>query len=252
MGSDTATALPARPSRRRFLKKAFGGAGLAAFGVLPSGCTGEPPVQLPAPRPVPWRLKDLSSASTQLRTLADGRLYLHIRHQVLRGVTPRMLAWWFANLEGEMALAGKTWPRYLVWHPVDHISVRYARRRPDGSIGPGAQIHIREALGARLDYLVDVVTTIEKLDETGFVHGLRLLGVEVMRLAYSFTPVAEGTLYENSLTFGPGAAPLRPLFNAVIRPRVFPDDRARAWLKHNVEEVGSFEHFLPGLYASRA
>ena len=120
------------------------------------------------------------------------------------------------------------------------------------SIGPGAQIHIREALGARLDYMVDVVTTIEKLDETGFAHGLRVLGAQVMRMTYSFTPVAEGTLYENSLTFGPDSAPLRPLFNELIRPRLFPDERGRAWLKHNVEEVGSFEHFLPALYAGRA
>ena len=250
MGGDTVSAVASR-SRRRFLRNAFGGAGLAAVGLHPTGCAGEPPIALPPPRPVPWRLKDLSSAGTELRTLADGRLHLSIRHEVLRGVTPRMLVWWFANLEGEMTLAGKTWPRYLVWHPVDHISVRYARRRPDGSIGPGAQIHIREALGARLDYLVDVVTTIEKLDEGGFAHGLRIFGMQVMRMAYTFTPVAEGTLYENSLTLGPDAAPLRPLFNG-IRSRLFPDDRGRAWLKHNVEEVGSFEHFLPGLYAGRA
>lgn len=40
----------------------------------------------------------------------------------------------------------------------------------------------------------------------------------------------------------------RAVFNRV-RPRVFPDDMGRAWLKHNVEEVGNFEHFLPALYA---
>jgi len=30
---------------------------------------------------------------------------------------------------------------------------------------------------------------------------------------------------------------------------LFPDDKARAWLRHNVEEVGNFEFFLPALYA---
>lgn len=233
------------------------GAGLSVFVVFPAGCTAEgswfgSPVQLPAPRPVPWTMKALSTAKTELRTLADGRLYLHIRHQILRGVTPRMLVWWFSNLEGDIVVAGKTWPRYQIWHPVDHISIRYARRRPDGSIGPGAQIHIREALGGRLDYLVDVVTTIEKLDETGFVHVLRPFGLPIMRLEYTFTPVRYGTIYENSITFGPDIPLLRPFFNAVIRPRVFSDDRARAWLKHNVEEVGNFEFFLPDLYARQA
>lgn len=196
-------------------------------------------------------MKEISTAKTELRTLADGRLYLHIRHEVLRGVTPQMLVWWFSNLEGDIALAGQKWPRYLVWHPVDHISVRYARRREDGSIGPGAQIHIREALGGRLDYLVDVVTTIEKLDQTGFAHGLWTLGMQMLRLEYAFTPVSGGTLYENSLTVGPDNW-LRPLFNSAIRPRAFSEEKGRAWLKHNVEEVGNFEHFLPALYAREA
>jgi hypothetical protein len=194
-------------------------------------------------------MKDLSTAKTELRTLADGRLYLHIRHDVLRGVTPPMLVWWFSNLEGDIAIGGRKWPRYQIWHPIDHVSIRYARRRPDGTIGPGAQIHIREALGGRLDYFVDVVTTIEKLDQTGFVHGLRGLGRQMLRLEYLFTPVADGTIYENSITVGPDNWLLRPFFNAVIRPRVFSDDKARAWLKHNVEEVGNFEFFLPALYA---
>ena len=237
------------PTRRHFLKKILWAAGLSFFGVLPSGCT---TIQLPAPRPVPWTMKDLSTAETELRILADGRLYLHIRHDVLHGVTPQMLVWWFSNLEGDIVVAGKKWPRYQIWHPVDHISIRYVRRRPDGTIGPGAQIHIREALGGRLDYLVDIVTTIEKLDETGFIHDPRLFDLQMARLEYTFTPVRDGTIYENSITVGPDNPLLRPFFNAVIRPRVFPDDKARAWFKHNVEEVGNFEFFLPDLYARRA
>ena len=210
------------------------------------------PIELPPPRPVPWKMKELSSAETELRTLADGRLFVRIRHDVLHGVTPRMLVWWFSHLEGDIEIAGRRWPRYQIWHPIDHIAIRYARRRPDGTIGPGAQIHIREALGGRLDYLVDMVTTIEKLDETGFVHAPRPFGPEIARLEYTFTPVRDGTLYENSITFGPDLPLLRPLFNRVIRPRVFPEERARAWLKHNCEEVGNFEFFLPELYAAEA
>ncbi len=194
-------------------------------------------------------MKPLSSAETEFRLLDDGRLYLHIRHDVLHGVTPRMLVWWFQHLEGDIEIGGRRYPRYHVWHPIDHIAVRYARRCPDGSIGPGAQIHIREVFAGNPDYLVDIVTTIEKLDETGFVHGPYHLGVQLARLEYAFTPVAGGTFYENSLTFGPEQPLLRSLFNTLIRPRVYPDDKARAWLKHNVEEVGNFEFFLPELYA---
>lgn len=229
-------------SRRTFLKA-------AAVSVLPA-CT--PAVQIPPPRPVPWKMKPLESAATRFEFLPDGRLFLGIRHDVLRGVTPAMLAWWFANLEGEMEMGGRAWPRYLIWHPVDHIAIRYARRRADGSIGPGAQIHIQEAFGGRPEYLVDVVTTIEKLDESGFVHVRRVLDRDVARLEYSFTAVKGGTLYENSMTLGPDRPIARQIFNSLVRPRIFPDHQARAWLLHNIEEVGNFEHFLPALYERRS
>ena len=206
-------------------------------------------VTLPPPRPIPWTMKPLASAETEFSILPDGRLYLGIRHEILRGVTPAMLVWWFQHLEGEIELGGRRWPRYHVWHPIDHIAVRYARRRPDGTIGPGARIHIREALGGNLGHLVDIVTTIEKLDESGFVHAPWIAGVRMASLEYAFTPVAGGTRYENSITFGPPRGLARAVANRIIRPRLFPDDKARAWLRHNVEEVGNFEFFLPELWA---
>ncbi len=39
------------------------------------------------------------------------------------------------------------------------------------------------------------------------------------------------------------------LLNSVIRTFIFDEARGRAWIKHNVEEVGNFEAFLPQLYA---
>ncbi len=211
-----------------------------------------PPIELPPPRPVPWTMRNVSTAMTDLRILVDGRLQLRVRHDVLRGVTPKMLVWWFSNLEGNVDIGDRSWPRYQIWHPIDHISICYVRRRPDGTIGPGSQIHICEVLGGRLDYLIDMVTTIEKLDETGFIHVLRRFGQELVRLEHTFTCVKEGTIDENSATFGPDIPVLRELFNLFIRPRVFPDDKARAWFKHNVEEVGNLEFFLPELFARHA
>ena len=45
-------------------------------------------IAIPPPRLVPWTMKNVDSARTELRFLPDGRLHLHIRHDVLRGVTP--------------------------------------------------------------------------------------------------------------------------------------------------------------------
>lgn len=41
----------------------------------------------------------------------------------------------------------------------------------------------------------------------------------------------------------------RMFLNRIVLPGlVMSDDMGRAWLRHNVEEVGNFERFLPALY----
>jgi len=202
----------------------------------------------PEPVTVPWPLKPLGSAECGAERLADGRLSYWIRHDVVRGVTPRMLVWWFSNLEGEIDVAGQRVNRYRAWHPYDHVHASYARRRPDGSVGPGAAIRLREYLGANSRYEVDTVTEIEKLDEEGFIHNPGLHGIHgLVRMEYRFTRVAEGTLYENRLLIG-GTSGWRRWLTPLIQRFGFDQAHGLAWLRHNIEEVGLFEHFLPRLY----
>ncbi|MEO8621677.1 MAG: hypothetical protein ABI625_11465 [bacterium] len=89
---------------------------------------------------------------------------------MIKGVTPRMLAWWFSHLEGFIEIGGIRYNRYRVWHPFDHVHASYARRLPDGTVGPGAAIRLREVLGRHVSHVVNVTSEIEKLDEEGFVH----------------------------------------------------------------------------------
>jgi hypothetical protein len=205
------------------------------------------------PRPaepvaVPWPMKALGSAECGAERLGDGRMSYWIRHDILKGVTPRMLAWWFAHLEGDIEVAGQRINRYRAWHPYDHVHASYARRLPDGTVGPGAQIRLREYLGANPAYDVDTVSDIEKLDEEGFIHNPRLHGIGgLVRMEYRFTPVPQGTLYENRLLVG-GVAGWRRAVTPLIQRFGFDHARGLAWLRHNIEEVGLFEHFLPGLY----
>ena len=205
---------------------------------------------LPTPLALPWALKPVSSADAGVERLADGRTRFWIRHDLLAGVTPRMLAWWFAHLEGDVEIGRRRYNRYRVWHPRDHVHASYARRLPDGSVGPGAAIRLREVLGRDQHHVVDVTTEIEKLDEEGYVH-LPALHVAralppvggLVRMEYRFTPTPRGTLYENSLTFGRAAWWSAPLMAALL-----PAGHGERWIRHNVEEVGLFEHFLPALY----
>jgi hypothetical protein len=204
------------------------------------------------PRPFNWAMKPLDSAEIGVKTLDDGRLELTIRHDILKGVTPAMLGWWFRNIEGTMEHMGQTYPRYLIWHPIDHIHYEVVRRAPDGTAGPGARFYLVEAFGADPAYMVNSVADVAKNDDTGLRLSVRKFGLEVMRLEHTFTPVAEGTLYVSQMHVGTRVIPARFLVNRLIRRRVFSEAMGRAWLKHNVEEVGNLEFFLPALYAAHA
>jgi hypothetical protein len=114
-------------------------------------------------------------------------------------------------------------------------------------VGVGSAIHITEMLDARSNYLVDVETEIVKLDETGFAHRPRFHGLRVAQMDYEFHATDQGTQYYNSLTVGIRGVAGR-LVNPFIRRFAFDESRGLAWVKHNIEEVGNFESFLPALY----
>jgi hypothetical protein len=202
--------------------------------------------ELPEPLLLPWELKPVSSAKSGSEVLPDGRLKFWIKHDIIKGVTPQMLVWWFGNLEGDVEVEGQTLNRYRVWHPFDHVHARYARRRPDGTIGPGAQIDILEYLGRNPRYKTHILTTIEKLDEEGYIHNPVTHGVSLARMEYTFAEVAGGTRYENCLIVPRSRGSW--FFRTVVVPILFPERKGQAWIKHNVEEVGCFENFLPDLY----
>lgn len=204
---------------------------------------------LPEPALVPWPLRSLGSAEHGIERLTDGRISYWIRHAPLRGVTPAMLVWWFSHLEGDVEVGGRRINRYRAWHPYDHVHASYARRLPDGSVGPGAVIRLREYLGRNCRYEVNVTSDIEKLDPGGFIHNPRLHGIPgLVRMEYAFETVPEGTLYTNRLLVG-GASGWRRLVTPLVQRFGFDAEHGRAWLRHNIEEVGLFECFLPALYA---
>ncbi len=203
---------------------------------------------LPVPLDLPFSLKPMTSAETGVETLTDGRQKYWIRHDVVRGVSPRMLAWWFAHLEGTIRFGGRDYNRYRFSHPRDHVHAGYAKRLPDGSIGPGAAIRLIEVLGRNPRFVVDTTTHIERLDEGGYIHNPELHGrTGLARMEYSFEPTAAGTLYQNCLIIG-ARAPWYPLIRPLVQAFAFTGPQSVAWLRHNIEEVGMFEHFLPDLY----
>ncbi len=207
---------------------------------------------LPPARPVRYPMRELSTAVTTVQDFPGHRRRITIDHQPLAGVTPEMLRWWFSHIGGDMEYAGDRVAKYLVWHPLDHIHWELVRAAPEGGAGEGARFRIVEAFQQRPEFYVDTTDTVEKLDETGIRLVRRIAGVLVLQLEHTWSRGDGRTHYVSVLDIGARAWCYRPI-NRYLNQRAFPLPMVRAWLRHNVEEVGLFEHFLPDLHdAQRA
>ena len=206
---------------------------------------------LPRPRPVLFPLRSADTATTTVQPLSRHRRRVTIDHQPLRGVTPEMVLWWFQNIGGTMSYGDAVVPNYLAWHPVDHIRWELARPAPGGGAREGARFRIIEAFQGRPEFYIDTTETVERLDATGIRLVRRLAGVPVLQLSHTWSAGEGHTHYVSVLEIGSNAALLTPV-NRYLTERRFPMSMTRAWLVHNIEEVGVLEHILPGAYAARA
>ncbi|HYY05888.1 MAG TPA: hypothetical protein VE997_04880 [Candidatus Limnocylindria bacterium] len=196
-------------------------------------------------------MKDVTSARTALRKLPDGRLEATIEHEELAGVTPEMLVWWFRYFpQGKYEFGGKLVTLYRIWHPRDHIRLEMQRNARSGEPGVsrGAKIIIRERIGKKI---TRTLARVRKMDETGLRLVVRRFFFEVGNLEHEFTRTATGTGYRSRLVVGSQAPIVGRLLTALATRFGFDEQTARAWLKHNVEEVGNFQFFLPQMYAQR-
>src|SRR5215207_7397564 len=207
---------------------------------------------LPPARPVVWPLRPAQSAHTTVEILPDGRRRILIRHADLRGVTPEMLAWWFAHVEGEMEYAGRRWPRYLVWHPLDHIAYEVVKRTPEGDVGPGARLHVREAFQRNPRTLLDTIVDVERIDAEAAIISRSVHRQRILGLVNTFERTPTGTRYVSEMTIGMANVAGSLGVNRALRALILGGPTALAWARHHIEEVGNLEHFLPGLFASEA
>jgi polyketide cyclase/dehydrase/lipid transport protein len=208
------------------------------------------PVVMPPPRPLVWPLRAPETADTTVERLANGCRRIVIRHAELNGVSPAMLAWWYAHVVGDMEYAGAHWPRYLVWHPLDHISYEITQPSSDGG-GPGTRLHIREAFQRDPENLLDVTATVERIDAREAIISNHVLGLSALRLVNRFDATAAGARYVTEMTIGDAGVIGRLFFNRFINSRVLSGSQERAWIRHHIEEVGNLENFLPQLYQAK-
>jgi hypothetical protein len=178
-------------------------------------------------------------------------MVMHIDHDILKGLTPEMVAWWFRNIGGDMEINGGRQSKYLVWHPLDHIHWELAQPSPGGGAGVGAKFRIVEAFDRNPSFYVDVVDTVTRLDMTGFTAISYKFGLPASRLNHDFSAVEGGTRYVSTLTIGTEVPGVSHALNRILHKTLFPEAMGRAWLKHNIEEVGLLEHIIPLIYPDR-
>ncbi len=152
-----------------------------------------------------------------------------------------------------MSYAGGTYPRYLVWHPLDHISYDVENSRPDEhSVGAGSELHIVEALGRDLDSVLDIHVVVERIDDSTAVISRRVFGSSIVRLENEFESTGAATNYVTRMTLGDDTLPGRLLLNHVAHTRALPPHKLKRWIRHHIEEIGNLENFLPALFGARA
>jgi hypothetical protein len=204
--------------------------------------------ELPDPLDFGWEMKSLTSAETSFIIDEQGVFKLNIIHDLIKDVTPTMLLWWFKNIAGNMEYKGNIYRKYSVWHPKDHIHWELVCPGKYEKVGVGAKFKIVEAFGRDKKNLINSIEIVEKLDETGIRLVKRIFGIEIFSLQHDFQSIGNNTLYKSEMIVGTHKFPMNIIFNLYIKPQLFTEEMGNAWLKHNIEEVGNFEYFLPDLY----
>ena len=223
---------------------------------------------MPIERDFGWPLKPTHSTEFEIIERPNGQFCVVLNHSLLRGVTSEMIYWWFLNfpnlhvtLEDVPGYDAQTVAGYLLWHPSDHCSASLSGKLgPKGISQAGAKIHIREAMQFNtyaLKYPVDTALTIFYCASDGWAMGksLPVLG-KVMCLRIHFKDVVvdgnlTGVHYHYEVVIGAtGNNPLIRAFYARLTKEYSPEFFA-AWHLHNTIEVGTFENFLPVLFAQR-
>lgn len=168
----------------------------------------------------------------------DEKGWTHINWE-LDGITPKMLDWWWTNMEKGFAL----------WHPVDHTDFYWhVRPKPYQALGAihvapqiwadGTQIrpHIRWDDVATLD---EDIKEIIVYDHVVVAAGISMTGENVKD---DDPPVSYRIHQWEKTDFG-----VRGKSSAIpIEPE--PLEKGMVWAKHGEEEIGYFQDFLADLY----
>jgi len=221
-------------------------AGVAALWLKPAGG-----LLHDAPRQLPWSVPDYRPAKTAHTVLPDGRIRIEITHLPLNGIRPEMLAWWYRQLPvSSVEVGGVRYPFYHVFHPTEHGRIRVLEPATDGKagMGVGALVEREEWFGPFDSKGAGRVT---QLSAAGMTVVPEVAGFEFGEIRHTFEATATGTRYRVVSIIGVQWPLVGGAVNGLIRRAMYPQAMLTQWERHQVEEVGMLQHFLPQLYNSQ-
>ncbi|GBF91564.1 hypothetical protein Rsub_04304 [Raphidocelis subcapitata] len=239
------------------------------------------PAQLPVERPPAWPACGLRcAAESSLAHQNNGGMAMRLVHRPIPKVNSSMLTWWFngfdgtPGIEGDMAhpANGRTYPRYLVWHPTDHLEQFTATPGPTPGNATGAVWGIVEFFGTRGarghvrgdapcawagDFYTNTRLRVQRVDANGLAMAFEVAGGrKAMQLEHRWHDSPEGLRLTSVMQVGftPDGA-LAAAANAVVK-RAFggrhPERAGRIWIEHAATEFSNLQYFLPRLYEQEA
>ena len=197
-------------------------------------------------------MKSFDSAESSFECLDGGGLRATINHEAMFGVTVDHLVWWFHNIDQTTTFNGSDFTGaeihvYTLWHPHDHRSVKWVKKRLDqeGHILPGSVIRINETFGG---FVVSERTTISQFDREAFNFEMGILGLKVAHLLHHYSDSPEGVRYWTEMEVKCRAPVIGKLITWLACRFFMTEAKMKAWMVHNVEERGESEKFIPQLY----
>lgn len=225
-------------------------------------------LEMPNERDFGWELKLASSSHFDVYMRYNGQYICVANHSRLSGVTSEMIHWWFQHflnmkvrLEDVKGYEGHTIPAYLLWHPSDHLNATLL-----GKVGPqfkaeaGDIVHIQEAIQYQKygwKYPVDKTLNVFYCSPDGWAIGKKLPNLgEAMMLRIHFKDAIEGDDHlgvDIHYEFVIGLSGNDPVSRSITKKLTSKlcAEFFDAWHLHSAIEVGTFENFLPALYAQR-
>ncbi|PTQ90609.1 hypothetical protein [Agitococcus lubricus] len=181
----------------------------------------------------------------------QGKLYVQIEHDTVRGCTPAMIRWWFENLGQKTTWDGQGFNGaeiafYHLWHHRDHVAVTPLNGSHHG-FAVGKKTRIQEQFNDHHERIsVEVVT--DRLDDEEFTFTVYIMGIKVCRIVHLYSSEAEGSRFYAETEVGFDLPVIGWLLNWFVLPFIYSKTTAEHWIRHNIEETGASEGIIPPLY----